>query len=86
MVTRGKFEGCTNQDIAQKLHDLSLNGCDEELGDVETFGWHALIGSYIISEDNQGFFSYTQYDNKVKAREAWLKLEADYQKFEEEAI
>lgn len=86
MVTLGKFEGCQNQALAQKLYELSLDGCNETLGDVENFGWYGLIlnhffSSYIISEDSQGFFSYTQYSKAEEAQKAWLKLETDYEEF-----
>ena len=70
----GKFEGCYDQDLAQALHNLSLEGgCDQEIGDVEGFGWYGLMRDinlqkpkdYIIQEDNYGFFDYTEYEKGV---------------------
>ena len=66
----GKFEGCTNQDLGKALYDLSLDGCDEELGDAQGFGWYGLLtdiniyhpADYIVYEDNQGFFDYVEYE------------------------
>ena len=90
----GKFEGNADQDLAEYLHKLSLDGCDEELGDVQNFGWYGLIThvagigkmkSYIIHEDNYGFFDYTTYDTKASALEAWGNLESEYEDFEREA-
>ena len=90
----GKYEGNADQDLAEYLHKLSLDGCDEELGDVESFGWYGILlqiagigklKSYIIHEDSQGFFDYTTYDTKALALEAWENLESEYEDFEREA-
>jgi hypothetical protein len=37
----GKFEAGGTVD--EWLHDQSMEGCDEELGDVEGFGWYGLL-------------------------------------------
>ena len=88
----GKFESCGNQALAEKLHETSLNGCNnEELGDVSTFGFYALIldyengKSYIVSEDNDGFFDYREYDNRIAACYDWAGIMAAYEEFEAEA-
>lgn len=40
----GKFEGNESLEISELLHDIVSDGWfDDQLGDVETFGWHALI-------------------------------------------
>ena len=92
----GKYEGNADQDLAEYLHKYSLDGCDEELGDVQNFGWYGLLlhiikgtlskgKSYIIHEDSQGFFDYTTYGTKTQALEAWAQLELEYEDFEREA-
>jgi hypothetical protein len=91
MARLGKFEGNADQDLAEYLHKLSLDGCnDRELGDVQDFGWYGLLlhiagkgrmKSYIVHNDNYGFFDYTEYNNKDSALEAWTKLESEYEKF-----
>ncbi len=91
----GKFEGNADQDLAEYLHKLSLDGwTDEEIGDVEGFGWYGLLTqvagrgklkSYIIHEDSQGFFNYTTYDTQDLALTAWGNLESEYEDFEREA-
>ena len=86
----GKFEACQDNKLGEYLHSLTLDGClDRELGDVETFGWYGLLlsvngmKSYIVNEDNYGFFTYTEYDLQDKALSAWSQLEAEYQEFED---
>ena len=89
----GKFEGNSDQDLARVLYDLTLDGYDQALGDVQDFGWYGLIlhvikgnlskgRSYIVHEDSQGFFNYTEYKNKQSALVAWAKLESEYADFE----
>jgi hypothetical protein len=89
----GKFEGNTDEKLAEYLHQISLDGCDEELGDVQSFGWYGLLlqlsgkgklKSYIIHEDEQGFFDYCTYNTQVQAKEDWANLEADYEEFNKE--
>ena len=90
----GKFEGNPSRTISEVLHDWTLDGSiDAELGDVEGFGWYGLIveispkdtvicalwgKSFIVHEDNQGFFDYTEYETEKTAREDWEALESDY--------
>jgi hypothetical protein len=88
----GKFEGNADQDLAEFLYELSMVGCDEDLGEVDSFGWYGLLihvygkgkmKSYIVHEDSYGFFDYTEY-NKESALTAWAKLEAEYEEFNKE--
>lgn len=92
---KGKFEGNPDEQLAEYLHQLSMEGCDEDLGDVQDFGWYGLIfhvikgnlskgQSYIVHEDNYGFFDYTKYDSKSKALEDWAILEKEYDDFMKE--
>jgi hypothetical protein len=92
MNNPGKFEACNDQILGEYLHGLSLDGClDNELGDVEDFGWYGLLidigenkKSYIISEDNNGFFTYQEYLDREVCIENWQKLENEYDTFESE--
>lgn len=84
----GKFEGCSDQDLGETLHGITLDGgCDEELGDVQDFGWYGLIigfdngKGYIVSEDNQGFFDYEEFPTYAAAEKAWAGLEKEYETF-----
>ena len=61
----GKFEGCTDQRLGERLYQATLDGlCDEEFGDVQGNGWNGLLyrpdrkTSYILHEDSLGFFDY----------------------------
>ena len=59
----GKYEANKSEWLAQILHEITLNdGHSDEVGDVNTYGWFALIKGklhdYIVCEDNRGFFSY----------------------------
>ena len=61
----GKFEGCFDQRLGERLYNVTLDGwCDEEFGDVGFDGWHGLIlrpnrrTSYVVHENSQGFFDY----------------------------
>jgi hypothetical protein len=84
----GKFEGAEDQDVAEILHDATLNGMhDEEAGDVnETGMWSAIFrgvevrdgelqdgfpGGYIVQEDEQGFFTYTEFDSDEEIESSW---------------
>lgn len=92
----GKFEGAGDlgEELYEAIGDSSF--LDEELGDVEGFGWYGLMVNFeaeaegrtvhvIVHEDSQGFFDYEEYDTAAQARRAWKKLEREYEKFEEEA-
>jgi hypothetical protein len=89
----GKFEGNTDEKLAEYLYQLSLDGYGEELGDVQDFGWYGLIThlsgigkmkSYIIHEDTYGFFHYDDYNSKAEAETHWARIEADYEEFNKE--
>ena len=97
MGNPGKFEANENQTIAEKLEKITLNGFhDNELGDVENFGWYALIlnfkefnfqtigKSYIVNQDNYGFFTYTEFETENEAQKAWSELENEYEQYESE--
>lgn len=88
MPTRpGKFEA--SSEIGEKLHEISLDGCDEELGDVQDFGWYGLLIDSgcedakfaIASEDSDGFVDFESFATEAKAREAWKKLVNKYDDF-----
>ena len=81
----GKFEG--SGEIGEKLHSLMVDGSiDEEVGDVDGFGWYGLIintgldcaPDVIVSESSQGFFEYTIYSSPREARDAWAHLGVEY--------
>ena len=80
----GKFEACENQDIAERLHDISLDGCCDECGDVCEVGHHycLLIDTgipgaefVILEEDGQGFVTYETFDTKEEAIGAFAQHE-----------
>lgn len=63
----GKFEGCADQRLGERLNQVIRDGwCDEEFGTVDCEGWHGLIlrpkrrTSYVVHEDSQGFFDYEE--------------------------
>lgn len=68
---------------------------DEELGDVEGFGWYGLINGLkvkregpfygIISENNQGFVSGAWYKTEKEMKNKWNEIENDYEVFQDEA-
>src|SRR5574338_726409 len=92
----GKFEGNASLEISEALYAIVQDGMqDDEIGDVESFGWHALITdfdpydedgnylwgakpAYIVLEDNNGFFSYQEFDLNTQARRAWKMLTQEY--------
>jgi hypothetical protein len=93
----GKFEGGT--DLNKYLYKLTMDSAqDEDLGDVEGFGWYGLFNGVgvrdgetgeivtiyaIVSEDNQGFFDVYEYDTEKELMEAWEELQDEYEKWEE---
>jgi hypothetical protein len=82
----GKFEGCHEQDIGEALHMSTLDGMQgEELGEVDGFGWFAKVDHqgrwFIVSEDSQGFFDYTEYDLETERDAAWSLLWDDYAEY-----
>lgn len=89
---RGKFEG--SGELGEKIHELigDSSFLDEELGDVQGFGWFGLLVNTrvpghrgavhaIVSEDNQGFFDVTVYPSAAAARKAWKEIEREYESF-----
>jgi hypothetical protein len=81
----GKFEGCADQRLGEALFNASMDRCNDELGDVDGFGWYGLIkthkNTYIISTDSQGFFDYECYSHKAGERK-WTRLEKQYEAYE----
>jgi hypothetical protein len=74
---------------------------DEEAGDVQEHGmWSAIFrgveiedgelkdgatGGYIVQEDEQGFFSYAEYEDDDELNEEWNRIMATYEEMDEEA-
>lgn len=87
----GKFEANVHEAVAEKLHQMLGEGmADEEVGDVQTFGFAALFDrgkkkSYVVYEDNQGFFEYEEFSTGAAAKKHFSKIERKYDKFMEEA-
>jgi len=79
-VTRpGKFEGNESQLIAEVVYEASLDGVQEEWGDVLQDGYYyALVEgrrySFIVKEDSYGFVQVFIFDirNNSAALEARL--------------
>jgi hypothetical protein len=80
----GKFEGCADQRLGEALFTSSLDGCNDELGDVDGFGWYGLIkthkNTYIISTDSQGFFDYSTFSHTAGDK-AWSRLADEYETY-----
>lgn len=80
----GKFEGNESQLMAQAVYQASLDGTDEELGDVDNFGWYGLVKgkrySFILSEDSQGFVT-VNYGTHAEMKAQWDKIEKAYDEF-----
>ena len=89
MTTRpGKFEGNADQDLAETLHEMIMDGTWEESGDVTTFGlWFAKVDHkgkfYTVTEDSQGFFDYQEYDTETERDCAYDEQAAEYDDFME---
>ena len=48
----GKFEGNESLSLSEKLHEMVMDGwTNEELGDVQSFGWYGLLISPFSNED-----------------------------------
>jgi hypothetical protein len=86
----GKFEGNPSLQVSEDLYGLCGNSWfNESFGDVSEIGiWEALFlnltiegtpKSYIVVENEQGFFSYNAYDTED---EAYSKYFADLAAFE----
>jgi hypothetical protein len=100
----GKFEGNESLEVSEYLYETTMNGLvDDEIGDVESFGWHALVTgidddldlldvitgnipdnlvdlkpAYIVSEDNNGFFTYGEFESSDEARAEWKDITQEY--------
>ena len=83
----GKFESNASQLLAEAVYKASLDGGNEELGDVENFGYFTYVQGkryhFILSEDSNGFVHVT-YGNPEKMQAKWEKIEAAYEKYCEE--
>lgn len=83
----GKYEG----ELFLTKYASEAGSYDEELGDVEGFGWYGLINGLevkgqgpfygIISENNQGFVSGAWYKTEKEMRNKWSEIESDYEDF-----
>lgn len=79
------------------VHRASLDGCNDEIGSVEDFGWYGLLldfygTHYIIHEDSQGFIYVDEYRRLRTTvdgwtipcnehNEAWAEISAAYSEF-----
>lgn len=82
----GKFEGNEDRQVAEDLFSLTIGGWyNEQFGNIDEDGmWEALLtnvtvksgkaSNYIVTEDNQGFFTYKEYPIE---KEAWTRYFAD---------
>lgn len=88
----GKFEGSGK--LGEALHEMVSDSSflDDELGDVNDFGWYGLVIDAkvpghrgmihaIVNEDSLGFFDVTVYPSKAKAHTAWDRLKDEYDVF-----
>jgi hypothetical protein len=80
----GKFEGCADQRLGEALYNASLDGCDDEVGDVDGFGWYGLIkthkNTYLLEIDGNGFVDYRRYSHKTGDK-AWSRLANEYEAY-----
>jgi hypothetical protein len=83
----GKFEGCADQRLEEALYNASLDGCDDDLGTEDGFGWFGLVkthkNTYIVSTDSQGFFDYETFSHKAGDK-AWSRLADEYEAYYDE--
>lgn len=76
----GKFERCGDVRLAEVLYGMSLDGdLEDQIGETgEGPGWHGLLVHrsrvYILSEDSQGFFTYTLFTSPHRAATAWAAV------------
>jgi hypothetical protein len=84
----GKFEGNDSQLLAEVVYNKSLDGCCEELGDVESFGWHGLVRgkryTFILSEGSSGFV-YVAHGSHEEMQAQWDELQKEYEASLEES-
>lgn len=88
----GKFEGCSDQDAGESLHEMCGNGPDDEAGSVQENGvWYGLLcetgikgaENVICSEDDYGFFDYTVFKTERAARQAFAEIQAELSESED---
>lgn len=91
----GKFEGNESLETAQALYEITgYRGEDESFGSVDENGrWVAIIvngflpdenltaAAYIVEEDSNGFFTYTEYETSEAAWEAYFADLAAYESY-----
>jgi hypothetical protein len=84
----GKFEGNESQMLAEIVYNASMEGCCEELGEVDGFGFYAFVKGkrygFIMSEDSQGFVSVYYY-TLSEARQKWAAIEKEYEEWTTES-
>ena len=72
--------------LVERMHAASGCGCDEELGDVQGFGWYGLMrfrrASAIVKEDNDGFVDAIVLGHD-DADKRWASIVDDYNEFED---
>lgn len=82
-------------DFDNAVDALASEDVDEELGEVDGFGYYALLlgvrvkylnerpktVSFIVMTDSQGFHDATEYESESAAREAWRRLEQEESDF-----
>lgn len=83
----GKFEGNQSQLVARVVYNNTLDGCCEDVGEADGFGYYARIEgkqhTFILSEDSQGFVYVTWYDKQEGAKK-WGAILSAYETFCEE--
>ena len=81
----GKFEG--ELYATRYAYEQTLDGCSDDLGEVDGFGWYARFSDkikgrgpfhIILQEDSQGFVYGTYYDTETDLDAAWADLETEY--------
>lgn len=75
----------TNGELAAVLEELTMSGTqDEDLGEVDTFGWFAYFRDSlaILSNDSQGFVFATTYESVEESDEAWETLSRAWERWE----
>ena len=84
----GKFEG--ELYATKYAYESTLDGCSEELGEVDGFGWYASFSDkikgrgpfhIILQESSQGFVHGAYYDTADDLAAAWSALESEYEEF-----
>jgi hypothetical protein len=91
----GKYEGNHSQWLAEIVHHASMDGCDEEFGDVCDYGFwagvlHGKRYNFYLTEDSQGFVTvfYAKVGDILDFdySESFLADQDDYIKWEESNV